>query len=471
MSEKNQVVVVGAGPGGYAAAFLAARHGFATTLIDPDVNPGGVCLHRGCIPSKALLHVAKLITTHQEAEKIGLNFSTPVVDLPKIRSWKQEVVARLTRGLGNQCQQRGVKFIRGMARFLDNNTLEVDNFDGGKQKLSFKHAILATGSRPSLIPGLDHQQHGIMDSTQALELETIPSSLLVVGGGNIGLELGTVYAALGSMVSIVEMTNHLLPGADRDMVRPVAQKMARIAQSIQTNTRITQLHSKENRVHVTLQKDETSHEEIFERVLIAIGRTPNGDKLSLENTDVVLDRGCVQVGPDMRTSVKNILAIGDLIGGPMLAHKASWDAKVAINTLLGKPAPTKKSIIPSVTYTDPELAYAGLTETQARKQGIKVKAARFPWAASGRAHTLERTDGTTKWVVDPKTERILGVGMCGYSAGELIAQGVMAIEQGLTIKDITETIFPHPTLSETLLEAADVFMGESVHYYAPKRDR
>lgn len=468
MHKKTQVVVLGAGPGGYAAAFLAAGHGLSTILVDANSHPGGVCLHQGCIPSKALLHLAKLRMEAQDAEEMGLHFGKPRIDLDRIRAWKNEVVQRLTHGLLAQCQLRGVSFIQGRGRLLDAHTLTVERADGSCEQIAFQNGILATGSRPASIPNMNLDQPNILDSTRALALESIPKTLLVVGGGNIGLELGTVYAALGSQVSLVEMTGGLLPGADRDLIRPVLKRLSGLLESVQTNTRVTALQEVEGHVRVTLQSGDESTQKTFERLLIATGRKPNSTHLGLEAVGVRLEQGFVPVGPDMRTNIPHLLAIGDLIGGPLLAHKATQDARVAVSTLLGKPPPSQK-VMPFVTYTDPELAYAGLTETEARKQGIKVRAARFPWAASGRAHTMERTDGLSKWVIDPQSQQILGVGMVGPYAGELLAQGVLAIEQRLTIDAVAATIHPHPTLSETLMEAAETFFGESIHYYAKRR--
>ncbi len=470
MSQSAQVVVLGAGPGGYTAAFLAAGHGLSTILVDAESQPGGVCLHRGCIPSKALLHVAKLLLDTRDAEPMGVRFGPPVVDLERLRGWKNGVVERLTRGLGEQCRRRGVSFIQGRGGFLDDHTLLVTRANGEEERISFQHCILATGSRPAGIPGLDLSLPGILDSTQALALSDIPRTLLVVGGGNIGLELGTVYAALGSAVSVVEMSDGLLPGADRDLVKPVVQRLARLFASVQTSTRVTAIRAEEGGLRVVLQSGDLCTEQWAERLLIATGRQPNGQSLGLEAVGIPLERGFIPVGPDKRTVVPHILAIGDLIGGPLLAHKAAHDARVAVATLLGH-APTGQRVIPAVTYTDPELAMAGLTETAARQQGIPVRTVRFPWAASGRAHTLERTEGLTKWVVDPASERILGVGIVGVQAGELLAQGVQAIEQGMTIRAVAGAVYPHPTLSETLLESAEVYSGESVHYYAPRRER
>ena len=469
MKKTIQVAVLGAGPGGYAAAFLAAGSGFSTLLIDLENHPGGVCLHRGCIPSKALLHLTKLLTDVQEAGKIGLHFGKPIVDLDRIRVWKNEVVQRLTQGLGTQCLRRGVTFIQGKGRLVDDHCLVVEQVDGKQQQIIFEHCILACGSRPSGIPGLDLNKPAILDSSKALNLATIPKTLLVVGGGNIGLELGSVYAALGSEVSLVEMTDGLLPGADRDLVRPLVQRLNHVMASIQTNTRLIALQEENGGLRATLQSGDTQTVKLFENILIATGRQPNVENLGLESLGVRVEGRYVQVGPDKRTSVPSLLAIGDLIGGPLLAHKATQDARVAVSTLLGKQPSTQPKIIPFVTYTDPELAYAGLTESAARQQGVPVKAVRFPWAASGRAHSIERTEGLSKWVVDRQSERVLGVGLVGVNAGELLAQGVLAIEQGLTIREIAQTIHPHPTLSETLMEAAEVFDGESIHYFTPKR--
>ena len=468
MSEPTQVVVLGAGPGGYAAAFLAAGQGLSTTLVDYHSHPGGVCLHQGCIPSKALLHLAKLLLETQDAEKMGLHFGKPTLDLAQIRTWKGNVVERLTRGLAAQCQRRGVTYVQGKGRFLDSHTLEVERSGGECEKIAFNSCILATGSRPTTVPGINCDLPGVLNSTQALALETIPQSLLVVGGGNIGLELGTVYAALGSHVSVVEMTGGLLPGADRDLVRPLLKRLSQLFTSVQVNTQVTDLQALDGNLQVSIKSGDLTSQQTFERILVATGRRPNVENIGLEGLGLQIEQGFVQVGADMRTSVPHILAIGDLIGGPLLAHKAAHDARVAVATLMGKP-PAGKKVIPFVTYSDPELAYAGLTETAAKRQGLKVRAVRFPWAASGRAHTLERTEGLSKWVVDPETLRVLGVGMVGSAAGELLAQGVLAIEQGLTVHDIVSTIHPHPTLSETLMEAAETFLGESVHYYAPRR--
>ncbi len=473
MSETTDIAVIGAGPGGYAAAFLAADHGFSVTLIDPEAHPGGVCLHRGCIPSKALLHASRLLEEAREGAHMGIRFGEPVIDLARLRSWKGEVVQRLTGGLGDQSRRRGITYIQGRAHFLDSRRLEVQPTGGdAPRQLGFRHAILATGSRPAGIPGLAADLPGVMDSTAALALETIPKSLLVVGGGNIGLELGTVYASLGSRVSVVEMTAGLLPGADRDLVRPLAKRLAGRLAAIHLKTRVITLEPGDDGLQVTLAGENgRSRTETFEKILIATGRLPNSESLGLERTRVRLDRGLVRVDAAMKSDDPNILAIGDLIGGPMLAHKAAYEARIAVATLADVSPPPADPVIPAVTYTDPELAWAGLTESAARQRKVPVRAARFPWGASGRAHTLERTEGITKLVLDPDSERILGMGVVGAGAGELIAAGVQAINNGLTARQLSEIIHPHPTLSETVMESAEVFLGHCVHFHAPKRRR
>ena len=473
MTETTDIAVIGAGPGGYAAAFLASDHGFSVTLIDPEANPGGVCLHRGCIPSKALLHAARLLDEAREGARMGLRFGEPEIDLDRLRNWKGEVVQRLTRGLGGQCQRRGVTFIQGRARFLDSGRLEVDPVQGAARIVAFKQAILATGSRPSAIPGLETSLPGVMDSTAALDLETIPASLLVVGGGNIGLELGSVYAALGSRVSVVEVTPGLLPGADRDLVRPLAKRLAERLAAIHLETRVVAMEAaREGGVRVTLADARgIQRQETHEKILVATGRLANTEQLGLERTGVRVERGRVLVHGGQATDDPAIHAIGDVTGGPMLAHKAAYEARIAVATLAGEQPPPADPVIPAVTYTDPELAWAGLTETAARREGIAVRAVRFPWGASGRAHTLERSEGITKLVLEPDTGRILGMGVVGVGAGELIAAGVQAITARMTARELSRIIHPHPTLSETVMESAEVFLGHCVHFHAPKRAR
>ncbi|GAB0057115.1 Dihydrolipoyl dehydrogenase [Candidatus Magnetaquicoccaceae bacterium FCR-1] len=472
MRSEYQVAVIGAGPGGYSAAFLAAGQGLSTVLIDPESAPGGVCLHRGCIPSKALLHAARVITESREAGRMGIHFPAPTIDLERLRAWKTEIVTRLTTGLAQQCQLRGVTLVRGRASLLDPNHLRIEHPPSEPIQIRAGHIILATGSRPATLPDVDASLAGVMDSTTALSLEKIPASLLVVGAGNIGLELGTVYAALGAQVHVVEAGTGILPGTDRDLVRPLAARLGKTLASLTMNARLERVESISEGVRVTLT-DGSGNRIVHdvEQMLIATGRTPASDIPGLERTRVTRDgRGAIQVDGSLRTAEPTILAIGDVTGGPMLAHRASAQARVAIATLCGAPPPERLPILPGVTYTDPEVAWAGLTETVAREQGIPVRAVRFPWAASGRAHTLERTEGVTKWILEPDSGRILGVGITGPGAGELIAEGILAMEHGLTIDRIAHCVHPHPTLSETMMEAAEIFSGSSIHFHAPRRD-
>ena len=471
MSEKQHthLAVIGGGPGGYAAAFLAADLGLEVTLIDPAENPGGVCLYRGCIPSKALLHVAKLLNETKEAARWGVSFPEPEIDLDRLRAWKEEVVQKLTGGLGQLSKQRKIKHIRARAGFVDSGNLELVDVNGEKSSLSFDYAVLATGSRPTKIPGLSIDSPHVWTSTDALRLEQIPESLLVVGGGYIGLEMGTVYAALGAKVTVVEMLPNILPGADRDLVRILQKNLERKFQAILTSTRVTGMRGLKDGVQV--QFDNQS-EQKFSKVLVSIGRTPNTEGLGLENTQVKLTaRGFVQVDEQLRTTDPAIYAIGDIAGEPMLAHKASHEGRVAVEVIAGHKAAFEPAAIPAVVFTDPEIAWAGLTESQAKEQERKVEVMRFPWAASGRALTMDRIDGLTKLIVDPETERILGVGIAGAGAGELISEGVLAIEMAANVSDVKLTIHPHPTLSETVMEGAEMFFGQSTHVYRPKRKK
>jgi dihydrolipoamide dehydrogenase len=469
----TQVAVIGAGPGGYAAAFYAADRGMQVTLVDPGQNPGGVCLYRGCIPSKALLHVAEVINEARHAEVWGVSFGPPSVDLSKVRAFKDKVVSQLTGGLGQLSKQRKVNYVRGTAGFRDARTLEVAAEGGGKSALRFEHAILATGSRPAAIPGLTIESPRVMDSTGALDLPDIPGSLLVVGGGYIGLELGSVYAALGSRVTVVEMTGGLLPGADRDLVNVLAKRIERITETVLLNTRVVSMKETKNGVAVTFDGEglgDRPREQTFDRVLVSIGRRPNSAVPGLDRTSVkVNQRGFVEVDARRRTAEPTIYAIGDVVGEPMLAHKASHEARVAVDAIAGERVAFEPLAIPAVVFTDPEIAWCGLTETDAKNQKRDIAVARYPWAASGRALTLDRPDGATKLVLDPGTGRVLGVGIVGPGAGELISEAVLAIEMGATAEDLKLTIHPHPTLSETLMEAAEVFFGHSTHVYRPKR--
>jgi dihydrolipoamide dehydrogenase len=455
-----QLVVIGAGPGGYAAAFRAVELGCNVTLIDPEAHPGGVCLHRGCIPSKALLHVAKLVNEAEESAEIGVTFTKPKIDLDRVRDWKDEVIGKLTGGLSTKVGKMKITYVRGLARFKDAKTLTVTTTDGAVGEMAFEQAILATGSRPIMLPGVAPESQRIIDSTGALKLTDVPDSLLVVGGGYIGLELGSVYAALGSKVSVVEMTDGLLPGCDRDLVSVLKRRLDKKLAEILLNTRVTGLKEQKNGVMVSLEdKQGKPSKKRFDRVLIAIGRQPNSENLGLENTVIKLaDKGFVEVDGQMRTAESHIFAIGDIAGEPMLAHKAYAEAKVAAEVVVGRKAVFDPRAIPAVVFTDPEIAWCGLTETEARAEKIKIKTAKLPWRGNGRTLTLGRDDGMTKLIIDPETDRLLGMAVAGPGAGELIAEGVVALEMAAVSEDLRKSIHPHPTLSETIYEAAEMLI-------------
>jgi dihydrolipoamide dehydrogenase len=471
MSEAKNIAVVGAGPGGYAAAFLAADLGMSVTLIDPEVNPGGVCLYRGCIPSKALLHVAKLIEESEQAKAWGIDFAVPKIDLARLRSWKEGVIKKLTGGLGILSKQRKVTYIQGRAAFENSTTLQVTKPDASTQSITFDRIILATGSRPAIVPTLKLDTPRIMDSTGALNLEDIPGTLLVVGGGYIGLELGSVYAALGTSVTVVEMLPGLLPGADRDLVLPLHKRLEKLFDGILLNTTVAAVKDEGTGIRATLKaQDGAIQEKVFDRVLVSVGRKPNSEIPGLEKTQVkVGPKGFIEVNKQLQTADPAIYAIGDVNGEPMLAHKAMHEGRTAVEAIAGHKVAFEPAAIPAVVFTDPEVAWAGLTETQAQKENIEIKVAKFPWAASGRAVTLDRPEGMTKLLIDPQTERVLGVGIVGAGAGELIAEGVLAIEMAALAHDVAHTIHPHPTLSETVMESAEVFFGTSTDIYRPKR--
>ena len=466
-----KIAVVGGGPGGYAAAFLAADLGMSATLIDPEVNPGGVCLYRGCIPSKALLHVAKLIEESHQAKDWGIEFGAPKIDLSRLRAFKENVVKKLTGGLGVLSKQRKVRYVQGRAAFENSTTLRITKADGSQETLAFDRIVIATGSRPSVVPALKLDTPCMMDSTGALSLEDIPGTLLVVGGGYIGLELGSVYAALGTRVTVVEMLPGLLPGADRDLVLPLHKRLEKMLDGILLNTTVASVKDEGNGIRATFEgPDVKEREKVFDRVLVSVGRKPNSEIYGLEKTRVVVGpRGFIQVNKQLQTDDPSIYAIGDVVGEPMLAHKASHEGRVAIEAITGHKVAFEPNAIPAVVFTDPEIAWCGLTETQAQKENRGIKVAKFPWAASGRAITLDRPEGMTKLIFDPQTERVLGVGIVGVGAGELIAEGVLAIEMAALASDVALTIHPHPTLSETVMESAEVFFGTSTHIYRPKR--
>jgi dihydrolipoamide dehydrogenase len=472
-SEKLRLAVVGGGPGGYAAAFLAADLGMQVTLIDPEVNPGGVCLYRGCIPSKALLHVAKLIEESQQAKNWGIEFPPAKIDLARLRSWKEGVVKKLTGGLGILSKQRHVEYIQGRAAFQNSTTLRISKADATEVVFSFDRIIIATGSRPAIIPALKLDSRRLMDSTGALDLEDIPGSLLVVGGGYIGLELGSVYAALGTRVTVVEMLAGLLPGADRDLVLPLHKRLEKMLDMILLNTTVASLKEEGAGIRATFagaSLQEKDRDKVFDRVLVSVGRKPNSEIPGLETTQVhVGPRGFIEVNKQLQTADSAIYAIGDVVGEPMLAHKAMHEGRTAVEAIAGHKVAFEPAAIPAVVFTDPEVAWCGLTETQAEKDNREIKVAKFPWGASGRAVTLDRPEGMTKLIIDPRTERVLGVGIVGVGAGELIAEGVVAIEMAALAHDVAMSIHPHPTLSETVMEAAEVFFGTSTDVYRPKR--
>jgi len=471
MTSSTQLAVIGGGPGGYAAAFLGADLGMQVTLIDEAPNPGGVCLYRGCMPSKALLHVAKVVTEAREASACGVTFAEPTIDIDRLRFWKQQVVSRLTGGLRQLSTQRGVTYLQGRAELLGPSSVRVTILDGTTTDLEFAHGVLATGSRPAIPSALRLESDRVWDSTRALEVPEVPESLLVVGGGYIGLELGSVYAALGSKVTVVEMTPGLLPGVDRDLVTVVARRMESTCEAILLETTVTNLAEEGTGVRVTLEGPSISESiRQFDRVLVAVGRIPNSEIPGLERTRVRLSEfRFVEVDRQRRTAEPSIFAIGDLVGEPMLAHKASHEARAAVESIAGRKTVFEPAAIPAVVFTDPEVAWCGLTETEARAQGRTIQVARFPWAASGRALTLDRPQGVTKLIIDPDTERLLGTGLAGSGAGELIAEAVVAIEMGATVSDLRLCIHPHPTMSETVMESAEVFFGQSTHVYRPKR--
>jgi dihydrolipoamide dehydrogenase len=473
MADSTQLVVVGAGPGGYAAAFYAADLGMKVALVDEEKNPGGVCLYRGCIPSKALLHVAKVIDEGRHASEWGVTFGDPKIDVDKLRAFKQGVVEKLTSGVGQVARMRKVTFLQGRATLAGPRALSIAG-PNGRTDLNFEHCILATGSSPARIPSLALESPRMMDSTSGLDLPEVPRSLLVIGGGYIGLELGTVYAALGTRVSVVEMTPGLLPGADRDLVNVLQKRLETMFAAIMLNTKVAKVIEDGPGIRVTFEGEEKGKgkekEELYDRVLVAVGRRPNSKIPGLETTRVKVDqKGFIETDLQRRTAEPTIFAIGDVAGEPMLAHKASHEARVAVEAIAGHQAVFEPLAIPAVVFTDPEIAWCGLTETQAKAEGREVEIAKFPWAALGRAITIDRPEGLTKLVLDPKTGRILGVGIVGSGCGELIAEGALAIEMGATAEDLKLTIHPHPTLTETLMESAEVFFGQSTHVFKPKR--
>lgn len=467
-THKTQLLVIGGGPGGYTAAFRAADLGLTVTLVDADDHLGGTCLLRGCIPSKALLRVAELIAEAREAKTYGVSFGDPKVDLEALRRWKNGIITRLSGGLSGLARQRKVTHLTGRARFESSQSAAVEGH-AAIDRVEFEYAIIATGSRPIVLPTFALDTPRILDSTTALDLADIPKSLLVVGGGIIGLELGSVYAALGSDVTVVEMTDALLPGTDPDLVKPLESRLRQSFRGIYTQTRVTQIEEVNAGLEVHYEGSAPMTSETYDRVLLCIGRRPNTDNIGLENTEVEPDeRGFIPVDSQLRTRDPRLFAIGDAVPGPGLAHKAAHEGKIAAEVLAGEPV-AFDAIIPAVVYTDPEIAWAGLTEMEARAQNRKVDVARFPWAASGKAHAIGRVEGQTKLVIDPYTQRVLGMGIVGPHAGDLIAEGVLAIEMAAVAEDIAHAIHPHPSLSESIALAAEIHLGSATDVYMPKK--
>jgi len=467
---KAELIVVGAGPGGYSAAFYAADRGKKVILVEQDDRLGGVCLNRGCIPSKALLHAAKLISETKEFAKNGIEFGEPRIDLNKLREWKNSILLKLSQGVSMLAQRRNVQVVRGRAYFEDSKTIRVETSEGQKF-YTYDHAIIAVGSKPAMPKAFDLGNPRIMTSTEALEIEDIPETLLVIGGGYIGMELGTVYSILGSKVVIAEALPNILTGADPDLAKPVAARARKNFQEIRVSAKVKEMATAGKKIRVVMEHDGKIKDELYDKVLVAVGRSPNHEDLGLENTLVQLDeKGFIKVNEHQQTDDPNIYAIGDIVGGAMLAHKATKEGRIAVEVITGESSAFEDIIIPAVVFTEPELAWCGLTEAEAKAKGISVEISKFPWAASGRALTFDKTDGLTKLIVEPETERILGIGIVGHGAGELIAEGVVLIEMGATVRDLAEAVHPHPTLSETLMEAAEAFYGYATHIYTrPKK--
>jgi dihydrolipoamide dehydrogenase len=463
------VVVVGGGPGGHAAAFYAADKGKKVILVEREKRLGGVCLNYGCIPSKALLHATHFMREMENSTARGISFGQPKVNLDKLRSWKNSIVEKLAQGLAGLCEKRGVEFLQGRGHFEDSQSLRVETSKGQKF-LSYDKAIVAVGSRPAIPAAFDLGNKRVMTSTEALEIEEIPTNVLIVGGGYIGMELGTVYATLGSSVVVIEALSAILTGVDSDLARPVMRYAEKAFKEVRLNTKVSKMATSGKQIKVTLAADGKQKEESYDKVLVSVGRLPNCKDLGLENTKAVLDdKGFIQVNAQMQTADAAIYAIGDVVGGALLAHKASKEARIAVEAIIGDHSSSENVVMPAVVFTDPEVAWCGLTEAEAKQKGIQVQVARFPWAASGRAMTLDRPDGLTKLIIEPESERVLGVGIVGAGAGELISEGVLAVEMGATARDIAESVHPHPTLSETLMEAAEVFYGYPTHTFAQRK--
>ncbi len=465
----GQVVVLGSGPGGYTAAFRAADLGLDVVLIEKNPTLGGVCLNVGCIPSKALLHAAKVITEAEEMGHFGVSLGKPKIDVDKLRGWKQSVVDKLVGGLGGLAKARKVTVVEGKGMFSSANSIDVETADG-KKVVTFDQCVIAAGSEPVTLPFIPHEDARVIDSTGALELDGIPNKLLVLGGGIIGLEMGTVYEALGSKVTVVEFMEQIIPGCDEDIVKPLAKRLEGQFEEIRLKTKVTAVKAQKSGLKVTMEGPDGSEDKLFDKVLVAVGRRPNGALISLDKAGVAVDeRGFVPVDNQMRTNQPQIFAIGDIVGQPMLAHKAVHEGKVAAEVCAGEKRAFDARVIPSVAYTDPEVAWVGVTETDAKAQGIKVGKGVFPWAASGRSLSLGRDEGITKVIFDPEDDRVIGAAIVGPNAGDLIAEVALAIEMGADATDLGHTIHPHPTLSETVNFAAEMFEGTITDLMPPKK--
>jgi len=471
MSINTQLAIIGAGPGGYPAAFRAADLGIRVTLIDREKNPGGECLYRGCIPSKALLHIASILSESRNAEKIGITYNDPSIDLKKVVQWKDQIINKLTSGAGFLVKKRKINYIRGTAIFANSKTIKVTKENGLEENgleetVNFENCIIATGSRPADIPGIKVDNKKIINSEGALDLESVPEELLVIGGGYIGLEMGTVYASLGSNVTVVEMLDSIIESADKDLSNVLYKKLNKEFSSILLDTKVTEVRNTNKGVKVKFENNnDGKFEREFNKVLISTGRQPNSEGIGLENTRVkVNSMGFIETDRQKRTYEPNIYAVGDVAGEPMLAHKATHEGRVAAEVIAGQNVIYDVSAVPAVVFTDPEIAWCGLTEKEAKQNNIDVKVTKFPWGASGRAMTLNKTDGLTKIIFDSKTERLLGVGIAGTGAGELISEGVLGVEMATLASDISLSVHPHPTLTETFMEAAEMFYGNSTHF-------
>ena len=470
ITKETQLLIIGGGPGGYPAALHAADHGLKVTLVDSDPRLGGVCLNRGCIPSKALLHLARVIEEAKESAAHGISFGEPKIDLAKLQNFvQQQVVGKLTGGIAMLSKGRGVEALSGTkATFTGPNTVKLEGANTGTIK--FEHAIIATGSLPAMPKAFALGDPRVMDSTGALLLPDLPKKFLVIGGGYIGLEIGTVYAALGSQVTVVEFTDGLLPTADRDLVKPLEDRLRKRFEAIYLNTKVASLKPTPKGIVAALEGKDVPAEVTFDRVLVSVGRRPNSAGMGLEAAGVEMnERGHIKIDKQRRTNVPHILAIGDVAEEPGLAHKATAEAKTAVETILGQPAAFEPRAIPAVVFTDPEIAWAGLTEREAQEKNIRYEKMTFPWAASGRAVALARTEGLTKLLIDPATQRVLGVGIVGIGAGEMISEGVLAVEMGAVARDVADSIHPHPTLSETIMEGAEMALGGATHMAKPKK--